>query len=152
MLPKLRANGPPSGEADQHGARLASLKLRKKCGAKKNEHNNYQDSGICAPKPRSYECHSDIKNIEQREPESDFKFGGIVVVALGERPEAAGKRQQRNPRSEPHGGGALGGDPNICANRMSLHTFACQLCKFQIELARHAWPAIVAVQQGSDAR
>src|SRR6266851_6537459 len=149
---ELRGYGQQGGEADQDVARFAGLQLREKRRANKNEQNNRQDSRICAEKPCGRQGHAHIQKIEQREPESNFELGGIVVVTFGERPEASGKRQQRDAWSEPHRGGPLDGNPKISANRMAPRALAFERGEFEVERTRHAWRAIVAIQQGSDAR
>src|SRR5207245_6761040 len=137
-------------EADQNVARLAGLQLCEKCGSNKDERHDQQDSRIRVVVADGCKKNYNVQKIEQREPESDFELDGIVMVTFGERPEAAGKRQQSNPRSEPHRGSALDGDPNKSANWMKLRAFVRQFSEFKVELARHAVRAVVTVQQGSD--
>src|SRR6266851_8229280 len=149
--PKLRGHGQQSGEADQYVTRLAGLQLREECRANEDERHDQQDSWILAPGPRGCKSHSNIQKIEQRQAESHFEVGGIAAITFGERPEPAGVGKQGNARSKPHGGSALDGDPDIGTNRMTLRTFPGQLRKFEIERARHAARAVVAIQQGRDA-
>src|SRR5260370_24481092 len=96
MPPQLRGNRQQRGEAHQHVPRLAGLQLREEYRSHNDERHDQQNSGICAPEPRCCKTHCNIENIQQREPESNFELGGIVVVTFSERPEAAGKTQQRN--------------------------------------------------------